>query len=104
MRREEEGKKADSFHLTRCRVQRRFMKACVSSSVKTHLLSFCFLVVFFLPLPLSSLSLVSYCCVKKVLFQEASRLEISLLLGQLYLFHYYYYSHFHLSYRNESGM
>lgn len=72
MRREEEGKKADSFHLTRCRVQRRFMKACVSSSVKTHLLSFCFLVVFFLPLPLSSLSLVSYCCVKKVLFQVIS--------------------------------
>lgn len=44
---EEEGRKADSFHLTRCGVQRRFMKACVSSSVKTHLLTFCFLFGFF---------------------------------------------------------
>lgn len=44
---EEEVRKADSFHLTRCGVQRRFIKACVSSSVKTHLLTFCFLFVFF---------------------------------------------------------
>lgn len=53
---EEEGRKADSFHLTRCGVQRRFMKACVSSSVKTHLLTFCFLFGFFFFLSPSALS------------------------------------------------
>lgn len=81
------------------------MKVCVSSLFLQNTPSQFLFSVFFLPPPLlSSLCLDSYCCVKKVLFQEASRLEISLLLGKCYLFHYYYYSHFYLFYRNESGI
>lgn len=51
------------------------MKACVSLSVKTYHLFF----FFFFPQLSTRFPLP---CVKKVLFQEAASLEISLLLGE----------------------